>query len=100
MRGTVPVFFRRSVRTASGLPQRVSQRGNVLVPEGRDTVFIHRFPVHLPCILVSLLGVFEISRGALVSGLVVLFLMSLRGTIMSVRGNIVQLRGSLVIFVV
>ena len=93
MRGLVPVFFRRSLRTASGLPQRMSQRGDLLVPKGGDAVFIHSGPMRLLGVLVSFLR-------ALLPGLVILLLMGLRGSAMSVGGTIVQLGGALMIFVV
>ena len=100
MRGLEPVFFRRSLRTASGLPQRMSQRGDVLVPKGGDAVFIHRGPVRLLGMLVSFLGVLKSLPGALLPGLVILLFMGFRGAAMSVGGAIVQLGGALMIFVV
>ena len=33
-----PIFLRRSVRTASGLPDFASEGGDVLMPEGGDTM--------------------------------------------------------------
>jgi hypothetical protein len=77
----------------------MSQRGNVLVPKGRDAVFIHSRPVHLLGMLVSCLGVFESLPGALLSGFVILFFMGFRGAPMSVGGGIVQLGGALVVLV-
>jgi hypothetical protein len=77
----------------------MSQHGDLLVPKHRDAVFIHSVLVRLLGVLVSLLGVLKGPPGALVPGLVVLFLMGFRGTPMSVGGTIVQLRGSLMIFV-
>ena len=99
LRGAVPVFFRRSVRTASGLPQRVSQDGDVLVPEHRDAMFIQEALVRLPGMLVSLLGVLQSLPGALLPGFVILFLMGFGGATVGVRGKVVQLGGPLVVFV-
>jgi hypothetical protein len=78
----------------------MSQRRDVLVPEDRDAMFIHRAPVRLFGVLVSLLGVLQGPPGELLPGLVVLFLMGFRGAAMSVGGTIVQLGGPLMIFVV
>jgi hypothetical protein len=69
------------------------------VPERRDAVLIHRAPVYLLGMLVSLLGVLKSLPGALVPGLVVLFLMGFRGAAMRVCGGIVQLGSSLMIIV-
>jgi hypothetical protein len=70
------------------------------VPEGREAVFVDSVPVRLLGMLVGLLGVLQSSPGALLSGLMILFLMGFRSTTMSMSGVIVQLSGSLVIFVV
>jgi hypothetical protein len=51
-------------------------------------------------VLVRYLGVLKSLPGALLPGLVILFLMGFRGTTMSVGGAIVQLGGALMIFVV
>ena len=99
MRGMEPVFFRGSLWTASGFPQRVSQRGDVLMPKGSDAVLIHSRPVHLLGMLVSCLGVLESLPGALLPGFVILLFMGFRGAPMSVGGGIVQLSGALMIFV-
>ena len=56
-------------------------------------------PVRLLGMLVSLLGVLQSPPGALLPGLVILFLMGFRGATMSVGGAIVQLGGPLMIFV-
>ena len=77
----------------------ISQRRDVLVPEDRDAVFIHSVPVRLLGMPVSLLGVLESLPGALLPGLVILFLMGFRGATVSVGGTIVQLGGPLMIFV-
>ncbi len=77
----------------------MSQSCDVLVPEDRDAVFIHSIPVHLFGLLVSLLGVLKSSPGALLPGLVILFLMGFRSTTMSVGGTIVQLSSPLMVFV-
>jgi hypothetical protein len=75
------------------------QRCDVLVPKERDTVFVHSVPLRLPGMLVSYLGVLKSLPGALLPGLVILFLMGFRGTPMGVGGIVVQLSGSLMIFV-
>jgi hypothetical protein len=77
----------------------MSQGSDVLVPKGRDAVFIHSGPVRLPGLLVSLPGVFQSLSGSLLPGLVILFFMSFRGTPMSVSGILVEFGGSLVILV-
>jgi hypothetical protein len=99
LRGTEPVFFRRSLRTASGLPQRMSQHRNVLVTEGRNDTFILRSLKRPLFVLVSLLGVLKSSPRVFVPGLVVLFLMGFGSTPMSVGGNIVQFGSPLMVFV-
>ncbi len=96
MRRPKPVFFRRPFRTASGLPQRVSQCGDFVVPKKRDAVFV---PMHLVGMLVSVLGVFKSLPGEFLPGLVILFAVGFRSATMSVGGNIVQLSGLLMIFV-
>jgi hypothetical protein len=77
----------------------MSQCCDVLVPKQSDAVFIHRVPMRLLGILVSFLGVLKSLPGALLPGLVILFLRVFRSTTMSVGGAIVQLSGSLMIFV-
>jgi hypothetical protein len=77
----------------------VSQCGGVLVPKGRDAVFIHSVAMHLRCMLVCLLGVFKGPPGELLARLMVSFLMRFRGTAVSVGGQVVQLRGSLMVLV-
>ena len=99
LRGTEPVIFRRSLRTVSGLPQRMSQRRDFRVPKRGDTMFIHSASVRLFGMLVSLLGVLQSPSGELLPSLVVLFLMGFRSAAMSVCGTIVQLSGPLVVFV-
>jgi len=49
---------------------------------------------------VSLLGMLKSLPGALLPGLMILFLMGLRSATMRVGGTVVQLGGSLMIFVV
>ncbi len=55
--------------------------------------------MHLPSMLVSLLGVFKGPPGKLLARLMVCFLMRFRGTAVSVGGQVVQLRGSLMVLV-
>jgi hypothetical protein len=97
--GMKPVFFRRALRTASRLPQRMSQGCDVLVPKSRFAMGLHSVPVCLLGFLVSLLGVLESSPRAFLPGLVILFLMGFRSTTMGVGGSIVQFSGSLMVFV-
>ena len=77
----------------------MSQRGDVLVPEDCEAVFVHSGPVRLLAMPMSLLRVLQSLPGALLSGLVILFFMGFRSATMSVGGTIVQLSGSLMIFV-
>ena len=75
------------------------QRCDVFVPKDREAVFVHSVPVRLLGMLVSLLGVFKSLPGALLPGLMILFLMGFRSTAMSMGGTIVQLGSLLMIFV-
>jgi len=77
----------------------MSQRCDVLVPKDRDAVFIHGIPVRPLGLLVSLLGVLKSSPGALLPGLVILFLMGFCSTTMRVGCTIVQLSSPLMVFV-
>ena len=99
LRGMEPVFVRRSFGTAPGFPHRISQLGNVRVPEDREAVLIHLIPMRLPSVLVRLLRVLKSLPGEFLAALVILFLMRFRSTTMSVGGAIVQLCSSLMIFV-
>jgi hypothetical protein len=67
----------------------MSQRGDVVVPEGGDAVFIHRCRMRLLGMLVSFLGVLKRLPGELLPGLVILLLMGFRGAAMSVGGIVV-----------
>jgi hypothetical protein len=62
-------------------------------------VFIHKVPVRLLGMLVSLLGVFKRPPGELLPGLMILFFMGFRRTAMSMGGTIVHLSGAPMIFV-
>jgi hypothetical protein len=77
----------------------MSQRRDVLVPEDREAVFVHSGPMRLLAMPMGLLGVLQGLPGALMPGLVVLFLMGLGGATMSVGGAIVHLGRPLMIFV-
>ena len=77
----------------------MSQRRDVLVPKDREAVFIHGVPVRLLGMLVSLLGVLKCPPGALLPGLMILFLVGFRSTAMRVGGAIVQLGSPLMVFV-
>jgi hypothetical protein len=70
------------------------------MPEDQEAVFVHGGPVRLFAMLVSLLGVFQSLPGALMPGLMVLFLVSFRGAAMSVGRAIVHLGRPLMVFVV
>ena len=99
LRGAVPIFFRRSLRTASGLPQRMSQRCDVVVTKPGNAVFIHRVSMRLLGMLVSFLGVLQSLPGEFLPGLVILLFMSFRSAAMCVGRAIVQFGGSLMILV-
>jgi len=77
----------------------MGQFGDFAVPKERDAVSIYRNSAHLLGVLVCMLGVLKRLPGELFPGLVVLFLMGLRGTAMSVGGTLVQLGSSLMILV-
>jgi hypothetical protein len=77
----------------------MSQPRDVLVPEDREAVFVHSGPARLLAMPMSLLGVLQSLPGALMPGLVILFLMGFRGATMSVGGAIVQLGSPLMVFV-
>jgi hypothetical protein len=77
----------------------MGQPGDIVVPEGYDAVFIHKFPVRLRGMPVSLLGVFQSLPGELLPGLVILFLMSFRCATVCMGRTIVQLGGSLMVLV-
>jgi len=76
-----PILFRRSVRTASGLPQFISQRGDVGVSEGGDAMGILSLRMPLNVVLERL-------PRMLVSGEMLAFSLLLAGT-MGMRGAIV-----------
>ena len=69
------------------------------MPKRRDAVFIHSVWVSLPGTLVSLWGVLQSLPGALLAGLMILFLMGFLSARMSVGGAFVQLGGPLMILV-
>src|ERR1035441_1324089 len=89
-----PIFFRRTVRTASSLPEFTSQDGDIFVPEGRDAM------PHRNCLsmLMSLLGVLQRLPRVLLPRQVILLIV-LFGNTMHVRGLVVQFGGPLVVFV-
>ena len=100
VRGTEPVLFRRSFRTASRLPVLMRERRNLFVTEDREAMNTERVPMRLPGLLKRLLGMLQRLPGVFLPGLVVLFLMGFRGAAMSVGGTVVQLGGALMILVV
>ena len=77
----------------------MSQYSDILVSKDREAVFIHSVPVGLLGMLVSLLGVLKCLPGALLPGLMILFLVGFRSTAMRVGGAIVQLGSALMILV-
>jgi hypothetical protein len=77
----------------------MSQRCDVLMSKDREAVLIYSVPVRMLGMLVRLLGVFKRLPGALLPGLMILFLMGFRGAAMSMGGTIVQLGSLLMIFV-
>ncbi len=81
------------------MPYRIRQRFDVRVPEDRDAVFVHSVPVHLLGMLISILRVLQSLPGPLLPGLVILFLVGLRGAPMRMGCIVVQLSGLLMIFV-
>jgi hypothetical protein len=82
--GAEPIFLWRSLRTASSLPQLVSEGGDIIVSEGGDTMSNHsRLSVPM-----SLLGVFEGLPRMLVPGLAILVSLR-RGDTMRMRGRVV-----------
>jgi hypothetical protein len=64
----------------------VSQRGNVVVPERSEAMFVHGIVRRLRGVLVSQLGMLQSLSGALLAGFVILLLTGFRGTQMSMRG--------------
>ena len=89
VRGAEPVFIRRPLRTASRLPQLVSQRRDFIMPEDREAVFIHRFVVRQRSMLKSHSGMLQSLPRLLVAGLVFFFLVGFRGTQVSVGSDFV-----------
>ena len=64
----------------------MSQRSNVVVPKHGEAVFVHRTLMRLRGVLVSQSGMLQSLPGALLSGFMILLLMSFRSAQMSVRG--------------
>jgi hypothetical protein len=83
-RGAKPIFFRRSLRTSSVLPEFISERGDVIMAERLDAMS-NRSRLSL---LVSLGRVFEGLPRLFVSGQV-LRLPVLASCFMSMRGAVV-----------
>src|SRR5277367_2634002 len=92
--GMKPILLWRPVWAAPGLPELMSERGDVIVPEWGDNVSgCGRLSV-----LVSLLGMLQSLLRMLMSGQVILLSLPL-GDSMSVRRGVVQFGGPLVVFV-
>jgi hypothetical protein len=79
-----PIFIRRSIRTASGAPEFMSERCNVIVSECGDAMS-HRSRMGLPR---GLLRVLERLPRMLMSRQVILFSMLL-GNPVGMRGKVV-----------
>jgi hypothetical protein len=94
LRGPIPIFFRRSVGTAAGLPKFVSQGGNVGMPEGGNAVSDRRSSL----VIVRGLRMLGSLPCQFMSGQVIL-LSLLLGYTMRVSGAILQFGGSLVVLV-
>jgi hypothetical protein len=86
--GMEPVFLRRSVRTASGLPEFMSEGGDVLMPERGDAMS-HGSRLSM---LRSVLGVLEGLPGMLLSSQVILLSLLLANTV-DMGGFVVQFGG-------
>jgi hypothetical protein len=97
--GMEPVFFRRSFRTASGLPQFMSHRCDLPVPNKRAVMFLRSVPMRILGVHVSFFGVFKRLSGKLLPGLVFLLVMGYRGAPMRLGSNVVQLSGALMILI-
>jgi hypothetical protein len=89
-----PIFLRRSVRTASGLPEFTSEIGDVLMPEGGDAVSNGG----RVSVLLSVLGMLEGLPGMLLSGQVILLSLLLANAV-EMGGLVVQFGGSLLILI-
>ena len=75
------------------------QFGDFGMPKDGDAVFIHNSALDMRGMPISLFGVFKTLPGALVCGLMILFLMGLRGQTMRMSGRVVQFGSSLMILV-
>src|ERR1035438_5110307 len=89
-----PILLRRSVRTASSLPEFTSQGCDIIVPEGGDAM-PHRNRLSM---LMSLLGVLQRLPRVLLPSQVILLSVLLSNT-MHMRGLVVQLGRALVVLV-
>ena len=75
----------------------MSEDCSVLVRKDRDAVLIRCVPVHQSSMFVSLMGILTSLSGQLLSGLMILLFIGLRGAPMSMGGVIVQFGGLLMI---
>ncbi len=91
-RGMEPIFLRRSVRTASGLPEFISERRNVSMSECGEAMFIRS----CLSILMSVGGVLPGLSRMLVPRQLILFSLLFANT-MCVCGAVVQFCRSLVV---
>ena len=93
LRGTMPIFFRRSFGTTPGFPQCVGQRRDFIMPESCDAVSSRRLS-HL----MSPFRVLKGLAGMLMSGLMFRLPLLFAGA-MGVGGEVVQFGSPLMIFV-
>jgi hypothetical protein len=77
----------------------MGQFGDFAVPKDRDAVFIHGVLLHLPDMLVNLLGVLQGLPRVLLPGLVILLFMGIGGGSVSMGGTVVQIGRALMILV-
>src|SRR5580704_8776443 len=95
LRGTKPIFIRRSFRTSSRSPELVSQRRDVIMSERGDAMSVFRRVT----MLMGVLRVLKSLPRMLVSRLVILFSLLLRNP-MAMRSGVVQFGGALMVLVV
>jgi hypothetical protein len=88
-RGLEPILLRRTLRTAACYPEFVSQFRDLGVPEQLEAMFVGRVLMRFLCVLNSPAGVFQGFSRKLLSGLVILFAVLLRGSAVRVRRFIV-----------
>ena len=100
-RGAIPIFFRRSFRTAPALPKSISECGDVLL-FGFVSDYAGAMPGHmrlLSFVQVSLVGVLKGLSGAFMSGQVILLSVMLGAGAMGVGGKVTAFRSDPLRFV-